>query len=365
MTFTAPIGITAAPTGTASVREETALTIDLSDVPGATEWAHRPVVNGTPGAAVTHSSQRIRLTGLTAGTDYVYQFRAGNSLGDGPWSASQTFSTIEVDEDEDVPTGLAVAATVQNVRTAGGDAQTFEWQVTQFRVSATVPADAVGWDLRYSTELEENPEADRRRTISRTGTGSVNYNVPHHSLNTNRIYFVSVRARKADGTVSGWSDPLAVFPYVIPFEERLTTGQVLQLRFDNLRSGSIIEDGVDDFSNEVETRFRGFNDTVADAGAAIDDFLEDFASVTSVDDVSFGTIQSAAAGALGIDVTPGQLADMIDAAISTAGSVAGTGQSGQRAGRRIAAFRWRFARLWTWLWRQRRQRRRGTWRMML
>ena len=82
-----------------------------------------------------------------------------------------------------------------------------------------------------------------------------------------------------------------------------------------------MNENVDDFSTAVETRFRDFNDTVADAGAAIDDFLDEFASVTSVDDVSFGTIQSAAAGALGIDVTPGQLSDMIDAAISTAGSV--------------------------------------------
>lgn len=304
VTETAPQSITTSPTGTASVREETALTIDLSDITGATRWAHREVVSGTPGSPVSHTSRRIRLTGLTAGTSYIYQFRAGNSLGDGPWSANQTFSTITVDEDDAAPTGLSVRASVTNVRTAGGDAQTFEWRVTQFLVSATLPAGAVGWDLRYSLNLDPEPEASARRTISLTGTGSVSYNIPYNFLSTNRIYYVSARARYADGSVSNWgTDLIAVFPYVQPRLVLDHTGAAFEHDFNDLRTGSLISDGVREFGGLIESTFRGFNNEVADAAEEINDNA-------SLGEASFHDVQNSLSESFE-GVTPGTVADFV------------------------------------------------------
>lgn len=304
-------------------RTFTSLTITIAELAGAIRFEYRtadttPLEEGetepeggrwNAWTAIPSGGRVVTLPGLAVGSDHKVQVRGVGNAGPGAHSEYEWATRGEP------PTGMTVQVNVQFLRTAGGDALTFEWFVTQFLVTTTLPAGATGWQLRYSEELELNPELDRRRTVTLSGSGRVSHNVAQRFLSTNRIYYVTVRATYPGGHHGAWNFPdvIAVFPYVIPREERLSTGEILQLRYDDLRSGAVIDSNVEGFGDTVEERFRGFNDTVSTAGRDLSDSLDGIASIAdgvSASDVSFGTLSGEISEIAGRDMTPGEIAGL-------------------------------------------------------
>ena len=147
---------------------------------------------------VKSTSTTATITGLTNGTAYEVQVRAGNSVGDGAWSASAT--------------GTPVAAAVPSAPSApsltAGDGQ--------LGVSWTAPSDngaAIDdYDLRYRTgggSWTELPDAVKSTSTTATITG----------LTNGTAYEVQVRAGNSAGD-GEWSASATGTPAAATSEDR-------------------------------------------------------------------------------------------------------------------------------------------------
>ena len=270
-------------------RTFTSLTITIAELAGAIRYEYRTKdaeddeAAWSAWTAIASAGRVVTLSSLEIGHRYDVQVRGVGNAGAGAHSEYEWVTRGEP------PTGLSVTGRVEDVITARGDAGTSEWRVTQFTVACTVPSDATGWELRYSTEIEPNPELDRRRTVRLTGNGAQSHNVPYQFLSTNFIYYVNVRAVYDADHVGRWSDTvIGALGYVLPREIRFSTGQVERLDFEDLRHGFVTGEDVTTFGDAIESIFRGFNDTVADAGSDFSDAGEDsslsdtFSSISDV-----------------------------------------------------------------------------------
>ena len=205
-TFTAPVGITTAPTGTLVLAEHTALSIRLDEITGATQYAWRPVVGGTPGDHVNleEGSRELRRTGLTQNTGYPMQFRAGNSLGDGPWSATQTFTTTG--------TGLGP---ITNFRGVGGTAALPTapgGRTAAVALRGDLPDGATGYQIQWSRRADFSSYSISRIYTAGVSRGRMAVRVRAQrnspTLATNTGYFFRARATGANDTTGPWTDPV-------------------------------------------------------------------------------------------------------------------------------------------------------------
>ena len=135
-------------------------TIDDYDVryrTGGGSWTELP-------DTVKSTATSVTITGLTNGTAYEVQVRAGNSVGDGPWSASATGTPVASASAPSAPSAPALTA---------GDGQ--------LGVSWTAPLDNGAsiddYDVRYRSSggnWTELPDAVKSTATSATLTGLTN-----------------------------------------------------------------------------------------------------------------------------------------------------------------------------------------------
>ena len=218
--FTAPVGITTAPTATLVLADGRNLFIHLGEVVSATQYSYRLVVGGTPRDWVDLRGMERDLAygNLFAGTAYSFQFRAANSLGAGPPSATMTFSTVS--ETGQTPAGFSMTGGGRGgrgsvyVRAGGEDTGTFEWQ-PRATVRATLPAGATGWDIQYSSPARGQPEFGGTTPFNveeETGSGSVSKTLRNPRIAVNRIYAIRIRAKYGRGVnESPWTSPSKYF----------------------------------------------------------------------------------------------------------------------------------------------------------
>ena len=186
--------------------------------------------------STTSASTSDTITGLTNGTAYQVQVRAGNAAGDSAWSATATAapraSTVRLP-------APGVPGAITAVRTAGSAA-----------VSWTSPG---GSYLRYQMMYREvtgdtwvpNPSYSSSGWVSVTGTQSATQ-ATITSWDDTKTYVVAVRARShVTGLYGGWgvSDllaPVGTPPRVGHIElTRLFSGGTLRATWDKLSDSSV------------------------------------------------------------------------------------------------------------------------------
>ena len=187
-----------------NVPSDNGAAIDDYDVryrPAGGSWANLP-------DAVKSTSTTATVTGLVNGTSYDVQVRAGNSIGDGPWSRSARGTPAS---SASVP-----SAPSPPVLEAGGGQLTAEW---------TAPADngaAIDdYDVRYrpvGDNWTELPDTVKSTATSATLTG----------LTNGTTYEVQVRAGNSVGD-GPWSASATGTPVVEEYELTLT-----DVRFDRV-----------------------------------------------------------------------------------------------------------------------------------
>ena len=206
VTFTAPAALTASPTGTLTNSTTTSLRIELSAVEGATGYKYRRVVDGTAQSAISvdASSREFNLTGLTANTDYIFQFQASNSLGAGPWSSNQTFRTAATTLPVPILGNIVGDSTA---RYFGGDVDAWEYYI-RIRITVTVPTGADG--VQIQTSFDETFEDEPELYDYTAAPGTHTYTFGRDDFNYNQIF--SVRARSTLGDTTGpWSGGKMVY----------------------------------------------------------------------------------------------------------------------------------------------------------
>ena len=136
-------------------------------------------LDGASGTRVKSTATNATITGLTNGTAYEVQVRAGNSVGDGPWSASASGTPVA--------SASAPAAPSRPGLTVGDGQLGVRW---------TAPSDngaAIDdYDVRYRTgggSWTELPDAVKSTATSATITG----------LTNGTAYEVQVRAGNSVG----------------------------------------------------------------------------------------------------------------------------------------------------------------------
>ena len=149
--------------------------------------------------AVKSTSTTATITGLTNGTTYEVQVRAGNSVGDGAWSASATGTPVSAAAVPSAPSAPSLTA---------GDGQ--------LGVSWTAPSDngaAIDdYDVRYRTgggSWTELPDAVKSTSTTATITG----------LTNGTAYEVQVRAGNSAGD-GEWSASATGTPAAATSEDR-------------------------------------------------------------------------------------------------------------------------------------------------
>ena len=174
---------------------------DLRYRTGGGSWTELP-------DAVKSTSTTATITGLTNGTAYEVQVRAGNSVGDGAWSASATGTPVAAAAVPSAPSAPSLTA---------GDGQ--------LGVSWTAPSDngaAIDdYDVRYRTgggSWTELPDAVKSTSTTATITG----------LTNGTTYEVQVRAGNSVGdgawSASATGTPVATAVPSAPSAPSLTAG---------------------------------------------------------------------------------------------------------------------------------------------
>ena len=141
--------------------------------------------------AVKSTSTTATITGLTNGTPYEVQVRAGNAVGDGPWSAGATGTPV--------PSASVPSAPPAPTLRAGDGQLTAIWTAPSDNGS---PID--DYDVRYGTDgrtWTELPDAVKSVSTTATITG----------LTNGTAYVVQVRAGNAVGDGS-WSESATATP---------------------------------------------------------------------------------------------------------------------------------------------------------
>ena len=168
---------------------------------------------------VKSTSTTATITGLTNGTAYAVQVRAGNSAGDGPWSASATGTPVA--------TASAPAAPSRPTLTAGDGQLGARW---------TAPSDSGAaiddYDVRYRTGDGSWRElADDVKSTSTTTTIT--------GLTNGTAYAVQVRAGNSAGD-GPWS-VISIGTTVATVSQDRAARRVLQLdrrELGNPRTGA-------------------------------------------------------------------------------------------------------------------------------
>ena len=125
-------------------------------------------------ASTTSTTKSTTITGLTNGTSYDVQVRAGNSVGDGPWSDSATLKPGL----PDAPTALTVAS--------GNASLTVGWTAPSGNGSSLT-----GYDVQYSS--------DSGATWSSATHSGTTASATIGSLTNGTSYQVRVRAKNTHG----------------------------------------------------------------------------------------------------------------------------------------------------------------------
>ena len=187
-------------------------------------------------AGTTSTSTSGHITGLINGTDYQVQVRAGNAVGDGPWSPSATASPRAATASSVAP---GLPGNITAVRTSGSAAVSWSSPGTPY--------------LKYQVSYREvtsdtwnpNPSYPASGWTSVMGTTSAT-SVTINTWDDTKAYVVAVRARsQVSGRYGGWgvSGPLmpaGTPPRVSDIEVTRPSASQLNVTWDQLAGYSAV-----------------------------------------------------------------------------------------------------------------------------